>query len=216
MNKNGYILSRQWFDFAFENPEKITPSHAALMFWLIELNNRLGWKTKFGVPTIHTMETIGIKSYNTYKKIFFDLVNWGFIKVIEKSKNQYTSNVISLNNLDTTSLNALSNALSNFDKAPTKHLTKHNDIDKQINNKTINIPDFSVFKDFALSKDATIDIKALYLKYQAWKENNWMDGNNKIIKNWKSKLLNTLPYLPKMQTKDISKNIIYTKPDNLL
>ena len=35
----------------------------------------------------------------------------------------------------------------------------------------------------------------LILKYESWKENNWHDGNQKQIKNWKSTLLNTLPYL---------------------
>jgi hypothetical protein len=69
---NGYALSRKWFDYAFENPEKINSHHAALWFWIIELCNRFGWKEKFGLPTVHTMEVLGIKSYNTYKATFND------------------------------------------------------------------------------------------------------------------------------------------------
>lgn len=32
-------------------------------------------------------------------------------------------------------------------------------------------------------------------KYDAWVDNGWKDGNNKPIKNWKSKLKNTIPHL---------------------
>lgn len=106
---NGYSLSRHWFDFCFENPEKIRPNHTALYFFAIEHCNRLGWKRKFGFPTTMAMEAIGIHSYNTYKKTLDEVIGFGFIKMIEKSKNQYSSNVI---------------ALSNFEKAPDKALDK--------------------------------------------------------------------------------------------
>jgi len=142
--KNGYQLTKNWFEFAFENPEKVSPNHFALMFWLIELNNRLGWKEKFGLPTVPTMELLRIKSYNTYKKILFELIEWKFITLIQKAKNQYTSNIITLNTPSNGSSGALSGALSNFDTAKKEHTTKHNDIDKHINNKPTNnkhIPD---------------------------------------------------------------------------
>lgn len=32
-------------------------------------------------------------------------------------------------------------------------------------------------------------------KYEQWISDNWKDGNGKPIKNWKTKLTNTLPYL---------------------
>lgn len=32
-------------------------------------------------------------------------------------------------------------------------------------------------------------------KYESWVENGWNDGHNKEIKNWKSKIKNTLPHL---------------------
>ena len=107
MAKTGYELSRQWFNWSFENPEKINPNHSALYFFCIEHCNRLGWKDKFGLPTTMAKEAIGIKSYNTYIKTLNDLVEFGFIEIIEKSKNQYSSNII---------------ALSFFDKAPNKAL----------------------------------------------------------------------------------------------
>jgi hypothetical protein len=40
-------------------------------------------------------------------------------------------------------------------------------------------------------------------KYEAWVENKWKDGNNQVIKNWKLKIKNTLPYLKPMTVDDI-------------
>jgi len=138
---NSYELSRSWFDFCFENPEKIKPNHTALYFFAIEHCNRLGWKKKFGFPTTMAMEAIGIKSYNTYINTLNDLVRWGGFEMIERSKNQYSANIIALSNIN----KALDKAL---DKALIKHGTKQSEstsesndsIDKQltINNKPIN------------------------------------------------------------------------------
>ncbi len=139
---NSYELSRAWFDFCFENPEKIKPNHTAVYFFSIEHCNRLGWKNKFGLPTTMVMEAVGIKSYNTYIKTLRELVDWGFIKMIEKSKNQYSANIIALSK----NVKALDKAL---DKALIKHTSKQSEstrqstsesigsIDKQLNNKPI-------------------------------------------------------------------------------
>jgi hypothetical protein len=135
---NSYELSRVFFNFSFENPERINPNHIALYFFCIEHCNRLGWKDKFGLPTTMAKEAIGIRSYNTYIKTLNELVDFGFIKMIEKSKNQYSSNIIALSKND----KALDNAL---DKAFIKHASKQSEstqqsidsIDKQITNKQI-------------------------------------------------------------------------------
>jgi hypothetical protein len=138
---NGYELSRAFIDFAFENPDKIKPNHYAVYFFAIEHCNRLGWKEKFGLPSTMTMEAVGIKSHNTYMKTFNDLEDWGLIKVVERSKNQYSANIIALSKFD----KALDKAL---DKAFIKHSTKQSEstvqsidsIDKPltINQETIN------------------------------------------------------------------------------
>lgn len=132
---NGYELSRNWFDWCFENPEKISPSHSALYFFCIEHCNRLGWKEKFGLPTTMAKEAIGIRSYNTYIKTLNELVEFGFIKMIEKSKNQFSSNIIALSNFD----KAVNKAL---DKALIKHKIKQREsidsIDKQETTKPEN------------------------------------------------------------------------------
>ena len=129
---NGYDLSRSWFDWSFENPERINPNHTALYFFIIEHCNRLGWKEKFGLPTTMAKEAIGIRSYNTYINTLNDLVEFGFIKLIEKSKNQYSSNIVALSNFDKAPDKAL-------DKALIKHTTKQyesiDSINKQETNK---------------------------------------------------------------------------------
>ncbi len=117
---NSYELSRAWFDFCYENPEKIKPNHTALYFFIIEHCNRLGWKEKFGLPTTMAKEAIGIKSYNTYINTLRDIVDWKFIKMIEISKNQYSANIIALSNFN----KPLGKAL---DKALIKHGSKQSE-----------------------------------------------------------------------------------------
>jgi len=136
---NGYELSRSWFDFAFENPEKIRPIHTALYCYCIELCNRLGWKKKFGLPSSMAKEAIGIKSYHSYIKAFNDLAEWGFIIVIERSKNQYSSNVIALSINDKASDKALDKAIiMHSSKQSQSNLQSKVTIYKQLNLKTNN------------------------------------------------------------------------------
>ena len=111
---NGYELSRDWFDFCFENPELISPTHSALYFFAIEHCNRLGWKAKFGLPTQMSMDAIGVKNWRTFSKAFNDIVDWGFFKLITKSKNQYSATVIAI----------VKNTKANT-KALTKAMQKH-------------------------------------------------------------------------------------------
>ena len=195
---NSYDLSRKWFDWSFENPERINPNHTALYFFIIEHCNRLGWKEKFGLPTTMAKEAIGIRSYNTYINTLNDLVEFGFVKLIEKSKNQYSSNIIALSNFDKAHDKAL-------DKALIKHGTKQREsidsINKQETKEQIYIPEFTEFLQFAIEQISNINKDEVKLKYESWKVNNWKDGNNKQIKNWKTKLLNTLPYISKIEVK---------------
>ena len=69
---NSYQLSRTFFDWCFENPEKISPTHIAMYFFIIEHCNRLGWKEKFGLPTIMVKDAIGIRNFRTYTNTLND------------------------------------------------------------------------------------------------------------------------------------------------
>lgn len=136
-NINSYDLSRNFWNFAFDNPEKISPNHAAIYFFAIEHCNRLGWKTKFGFPSQMTMDAIGIKKHSTYIRYFNDLVEWKFFDLIQKSANQYSSNIICL-------VSALPKNGEALDKAIVKHGAKHTakqkeckQTSKQLNKETI-------------------------------------------------------------------------------
>jgi hypothetical protein len=86
------------------------------------------------------MEATGIKSHNTYMNTFNDLIEFGFFNCIERSKNQYSSNIIALSNFDKAPNKAL-------DKASIKHVSKQSEstiqsidnINKPINNKQLTI-----------------------------------------------------------------------------
>lgn len=107
----GYDLSRQWFDWCYENPSKISVNHTALYFFIIEHCNRLGWKEEFGLPMEMAKDALGIKNYRTYSNTFNDLVDWGFIEVRQKSKNQYSANIIAIVENTKATTKALSKAM---------------------------------------------------------------------------------------------------------
>lgn len=132
---NIFNIYRSFWNYAFENPEKIKPTHIAIFSFAVEHCNRLGWKKKFGLPTSMVMEAIWIKSYASYKKAFDELIDFWLIEIIEFSKNQYSSNIIALKEFDKAPTKAL-------DKALQKHHTKHSQstasINKQDNKEQIN------------------------------------------------------------------------------
>lgn len=136
---NSYELSRAFCDWCFENPHRVKPIHYAIYYFSIEHCNRLGWKQNFGLPSQMVMEAIGVKNWRTYSAGLNDLVEFGFITMVETSKNQYSSNIIAIVKNTKAPTKASTNAL---DKALSKHGTKQSQstvsIDKQLNNTTSN------------------------------------------------------------------------------
>jgi hypothetical protein len=65
------------------------------------------------------------------------------------------------------------------------------------------IPDYSDFLFYALENKPKVDQVLLKMKYESWKVNGWMTGGKTStkIKNWKSTLLNTLPYIKDAEIK---------------
>ena len=157
---SGYDLSRQYWDFAFENPELVKPIHAAIYFFAIEHCNRLGWKEKFGFPSQMVMDAIGIKNWRTYSSAFDEIVDWGFFDVKEKSKNQYSATIIAIVKNTKANTKALSKAIQ---KHSQKHSTKHSrstvGINKQYNQEPItkNQEPISVQKNSARPNNDFID-----------------------------------------------------------
>jgi len=192
---NSYELTRNFWDWAFENPEKIKPIHSAIYFFCIEHCNRLGWKEKFGFPSQMTMDAIGVKNYKTYINGFNELVDFGFIKLIEKSKNQYSANIIGLVKNTKANTKALS-------KATLKHDTKHSQsivsIDKHINLKPIK----QIYKEFDHLK---ISIEEFDKLIESGYSKNQIDNvllsieNYSKNKNYKSLYLTSIKWLAKEQ-----------------
>src|ERR1017187_7504034 len=140
---DSYSLSRSFFDWCFENPEKVSPNHAAIYFFAIEHCNRLGWKEKFGFPTQMVMDGIGIKKHETYIRDFNELCEWGFFKLIQKSSNQYSANIISLKSAVPKNGKALDKAFLRHRGKQTLPIGESNgesigSIDKPINKEQIN------------------------------------------------------------------------------
>ena len=75
---------------------------------------------------------------------------------------------------------------------------------RDINNT---IPSCEEFIAYAVSNVSDINTEEVRLKYQSWKVNNWctnVKGKEKPIKNWKSTLLNTLPFLGRVKPEELS------------
>lgn len=203
---NGYDLSREWFNWCFENPEKISPNHSALYFFCIEHCNRLGWKEKFGLPTTMAKDAIGIKSYNTYINTLKDLVNWGFVRMIEVSKNQYSANIVALSK----NIKANNKAL---DKAMIKHVTKQrqstcesiSSIDKPITNKPITINIYRQFNHLSISNEEIEMLKLI--GYSAFEIDSILDEveNYKANKKYKSLYLTAKNWLERKKEKNSAK-----------
>ena len=127
-----YTLSRKWFDFVFENPEKPTCTEWIVYMWIIECWNR-NWKSlKFWLPTFHSMGACWIKSPNTYHKALKNLISYWFIEVIQEAKNQNTSMVISLS----AHLKNKSAHKSALDIALIQQLSQQEEHIKQVNKET--------------------------------------------------------------------------------
>lgn len=128
-----FKMMRNFFNWSYENPDVVNPNVTAIYVFILDHHSRLGFKEKFGLPTMMTMEAVGIKNYRTYKKALDILVDFGFINIVEWSRNQYSSNIIALVKNTKANTKALT-------KASTKHIQKHSEstasIDKLKNLRT--------------------------------------------------------------------------------
>ena len=136
---------------------------------------------------------------------------WTFIQSqLDKFNDKYEQNVVERNRLNGSKGGRPKKSETNpknpmgyleTQKTLNKNKNINNNENDNNNNKVKkpapkkNIPEFEEFKNYALEKKEDVCLNALKLKYESWKENNWKNGNGKKIINWKSTLLNTLPYL---------------------
>jgi hypothetical protein len=172
---NSYELSRAWFDFAFEHPEKISPNHAAIYFFAIEHCNRLGWKKKFGFPTQMAMDALGIKKHQTYIKYFNDLIEWGFFELVQKSLNQYSANIITIK----TAIPKNGKAL---DKAIITHAAKQTEPNGQSNGQSTGQSNSSI--DKPITNKPITNKQAIDLFESFWNAYNKKVGKKECMDKW--------------------------------
>ena len=80
-------------------------------------------------------------------------------------------------------------------------------VNDNVNDNVNVIPSCEEFIAYAVSNVSDINTEEVRLKYESWKVNNWctnVKGKEKPIKNWKSTLLNTLPYLSRIKPEELS------------
>jgi hypothetical protein len=163
-----------------------------------------------GEPQIHN-DRLEEKYFNTYKKTMDFIIqakNAGKVGAKNK-KNKGLNNSESGENkqaLEAPLQEPLKGTLNTLeDTLPTNNkLLNINNKELIINNKPkkekkgIVIPSISEFMDYyknqLSSKFPNLDFQ-VQTKYESWIENNWKDGNNKPIINWKTKLNSTISYL---------------------
>jgi hypothetical protein len=150
-------------------------------------------------------EAVGIKSVNTYSKAFNELVDMGLIKLIQKSKNQWSANVIAISIIDEPIDKALDTALikhvgqhlqSTCDSTDTiirpntnyqipntnKTEIQNSNIESVENSKRFATPTADELKEHFISKGST-EIESLKF-YEFYGSKGWMVGKNKM-KDWK-------------------------------
>lgn len=111
---------------------------------------------------------------------------------IEKSYKKY--------NISLTSIRGLKDHKDRVkDKDKDIDKDKEKNIDKvELKEKNPTIEEFLSFCKEDMTKNGLVfDLYeySLKSKYASWVDNKWKDGHNKPIKNWKSKIRNTIPFL---------------------
>lgn len=105
---------------------------------------------------------------------------------------------------DAKSRKARESARKRWDKEPTNNernayvMRTHSDGNarkEKKKKKEKDIPSLNEFMFYAFQQKKTLNKEAVEAKYKSWVENGWRDGFDREIKNWKSKLLNTIPHL---------------------
>ncbi len=141
---NGYALSRAWFDFALDNPDKVSGNHTALYLWIVEINNRTGWKDRFGLTVREAMDGMSCKSRTTYFKCFQNLIEWKFIEIVVPAKNQYQCNII---------------AIPNFVQAQDDQVNRHRTNTDTDSSKSSGTDTGTILKPLNLENQQTLNLK---------------------------------------------------------
>jgi hypothetical protein len=165
---NGYQLTDAWFEFRFQHPDKVSHSHTELYFYLVYHWNKLSQKEKFGLPSAVTMEATGIKNYKTYSKCLKDLVEFGFIRIVQEAINQHQAVVVAWGKNTKADTEALTEALTKAQHEALPHIV-------ELNNLVTNEPKKEIFDLSDLSKFESKYDKQMLADFQAY----WTETDQK-------------------------------------
>jgi hypothetical protein len=195
---NGYALTKRIFEFAAEEKE-CTYQHIALFLWIVEKCNRLGWKDEFQLPTEEAMHVLSFGNKNTFLNALQKLIDWSFIKVTQDSINQFQARYIKICRSENEP------AQDTAEERQRPSIDHGGGVTPDPKDKPIkpikplkHIPTEIEFLDEgkkifkAKYSEYEFSLKA---KYEAWVNDGWIDGYGKEIKNWKTKLKNSVPHL---------------------
>lgn len=144
----------------------------------LELNNCTTQKIRTFLRLLEKDKIINIQT--TSKLTIITVCKYDSYQALQQTSNKPTTNQQQTNNKPITTEN------------------KENKENKEEIKKK-NIPTYEIFKTHAKEKCKVVNLvyneSKLRLKYDAWIENEWKDGNDRIIKNWKSKLTNTIGFI---------------------
>ena len=200
--------------------------------WIWNDPVKFQWWIDILLEVNHSSKKVNI-GYNLFDcdrgQAVVSLLNWGkrwnvskdkarnFLKLLEKDKMITLENLSKTTRLTVCNYDSYQDILhDNQTQAKRKpnasqtqsHTTKNDKNDNNDKNVNKNIPEYSDFLSHALSKKPNVDQEKLKAKYESWIENDWKDGNDKAIKNWKSKLTNTVAFIPEGKNKNTNQQII--------
>lgn len=184
-----FELSRNYWAIAPQNEAK--PFHHALYFFILNFANSLRWKPTFGIPTAYTLGIMGTTSYKTYIKALEDLERFGLIRIVERAKNQHTSNVIALVDFTKATTEADTKATTNADskQLPT-HIqynktdnTKEKSKNKKTSVKVFTPPELSEVIEYVKQNNFLPDLARQFHAY--YTEMGWKKKNKEPVENWK-------------------------------
>jgi len=197
---------------------EITGNDIAVYFALVKYCNSLNWLNPF-ICHWHIVCQYSKVSKNTYYKSIKKLHDLEFINYREGKTSRLSPKITILKfenkkgivkeqegNKKGTSKEQEGNLYKLLNSKTIKLINKHSSmvnenlkrwIDQETKKPNKEIPSYQEFLDYALEKKPDVSKEKLRLKYESWKVSGWQTGKGTKIKNWKSTLLNTLPYLQK-------------------
>lgn len=180
-----FKLQRIYWDWAYNNPELCSPTTAALWSFTVEHWNRIGQPDKFRLGSEMASTAMGIK-YKAYKKALDILVDNGFLLYVQKSKNQYSANVICFGKKGQSTDKALTKAMNKHGQSTDQSTAKARKTSKDFN--TLIPKDFKSTQNFE-NEILPEDLEELMLSDQINLERAQMQNSHLVTDEYFFKVL---------------------------